>query len=157
AEDDHVELVGGEVLEVTPQGPDHRAIKDDLHVRLADAYRSHNAHVLNQGPLRAGRVGVPEPDLAVLRGRPRDYVDRHPEGKDALLVIEIAKSSQVRDQAKAGDYASGGVPVYWLIDLAARSVDVHSEPDPERGRYKRVISLTESEQVDLPELAERWK
>jgi Uma2 family endonuclease len=156
AEEDHIELVRGEILQVPPQGPEHRSIKDDLHARLADAYRGRDVHVLNQGPLRAGPEGLPEPDLAILRGRARDYLRRHPEGADTLLVIEIAKSSQPRDRAKATDYARGGVPLYWLLDLDGRMLDVYSEPDPERGRYRRLVSLGEGDGVTLPELGIEW-
>ena len=156
-EDDRVELVGGEVLEVTPQGPDHRVLKDELHARLAEAYGAVEVHILDQGPLRAGPIGLPEPDLAVIRGRARNYLQRHPEGSDALLVVEIATPSQVRDRAMATDYARGGVPVYWLVDLVARSVDVYSDPDRERGRYRRMESLGEADDLTLPELEEKWK
>jgi Uma2 family endonuclease len=155
-EDDRVELVGGEILDVTPQGPEHRSMKDELHARLGEAYRGQDVHVLDQGPLRAGPIGVPEPDLAVVRGRARDYLDRHPEGTDAILVVEIAKTSQERDREKAADYARGGVPVYWLLDLVARTVDVYSEPDRERGRYRRLESRGEAESVVLPGVGLEW-
>jgi len=92
-EEDRVELVRGEILQVTPQGPEHRGLKDDLHSRLDRAYREHDVHGLDQGPLRAGPLGLPEPDLALVRGRARDYLKRHPEASEALLVIEIAKTS----------------------------------------------------------------
>jgi Uma2 family endonuclease len=156
-EDDRVELVGGEVFEVTPQGPEHGSLKDDLHRRLDRAYEPLPAHVLDQRPLRAGPVGLPEPDLAVLRGAPRDYLSRHPSGADAVLVVEIAKTSQDRDREKAADYARGGVPVYWLIDLVARTLDEYTEPDAERARYRRIVSLGEDEDVRLPDLGVTWK
>jgi len=156
-EDDRVELVGGEILQVTPQGPDHRSLKDELHGRLAEVYRGRDAHILDQGPLRAGPLGLPEPDLAVIRGRPRDFLDRHPDGTDAILVVEIAKTSQERDRAKAVDYARGGVAVYWLLDLVARTLDVYSEPDRERGRYRHIDSLADADEVTLPLVGEQWK
>lgn len=155
-EEDHVELVEGEILMVPPQGPEHRAIKADLHERLADAYRGKTVHVIDQDPLRAGSRGLPEADLAVIRGRPRDYLSSYPTGDASVLVIEIAKTSQARDRAKATDYAVGGVPVYWLLDLVARRLDVHVEPDRAAGRYRRVVSLGEDDLVELPELGERW-
>jgi Uma2 family endonuclease len=155
-EDDHVELVEGEVLEMTPQGPEHRSLKDELHARLADAYRGQSVHVLNQGPVLATSDSLPEPDLAVIRGRARDYLDRHPAGTDAVLVVEIAKTSQERDRAKAAVYARGEVPVYWLLDIAARTLDVYTEPDRERGRYRRLVSLRETEDAVLPELGATW-
>jgi Uma2 family endonuclease len=155
-DDERIELVRGDILEVTPQGPEHRGLKDDLHARLVAGYREQNVHVLDQGPLLAGARGVPEPDLAVIRGRARDYLKRHPDASEALLVIEIAKTSQERDRTKAADYASGGAPVYWLLDLEARTLDVYTDPDREHGRYRRIVSLGDDENVSLPEIDETW-
>ena len=156
-DDDRVELVNGELLIVPLHGPEHRGIKDDLHARLARAYADREVHVLNQGPLVAGELGLPEPDLAIIRGPARDYLARHPTGADALLVIEIAKSSQARDREKAADYARGAVPVYWLLDLAERRLDVHEGPLPDAGRYRQVTSLSEDDDAALPELPLRWR
>lgn len=64
-EEDRVELVQGEVLTVTPQGPDHRSLKDELHERLAHAYASQHVHVLDQGPGPGGTARR-------ARARPRD-------------------------------------------------------------------------------------
>ena len=97
-----------------------------------------------------------EPDLAVIRGSARAYLERHPDGADALLVVEIAKSSQERDRAKAADYARGCVPIYRLLDITARTLEVYSEPDGDRCRYRRFASLSDADEVGLPELVERW-
>jgi Uma2 family endonuclease len=155
-DDDRTELIDGEILTMVPQGPEHGSLKDELHARLADAYRSSDVHVLDQRPLRCGDWALPEPDLAIIRGRARDYLTRHPSAADAVLVIEIAKTSQERDREKAADYARGGAPVYWLLDLAARRLDVHAEPEPGLGRFKRLVSLDEHEDVVLPEIGARW-
>jgi Uma2 family endonuclease len=157
AESDRVELVGGEILEMTPQSPEHAAIKDDLAARLREAYRDRDVYVSEQRPFRAGPLGLPEPDVLVLRGRPRDYMTRHAEGADALLVVEVAKTSKGRDRKKAADYARGGVPIYWILDLDARTLDVHSEPDPERALYRRIETLVESDEIAPPTLEARWK
>lgn len=155
--DERIELIDGELYEVVPQGPEHRGIKNDLRERLTQAYRDCEVHLLDQDPLVAGEHGLPEPDLAVIRGRSRDYLDRHPRGDDALLVIEIAKTSQPRDRSKAVDYARGNVPVYWLLDLDARRLDVYTSPDPVAGRYERVESLKPEAEVALPETDVRWQ
>lgn len=153
---DRVELVDGEILNVAPQGPEHSSLKDEIHQRLAEAYRALDVHVRNQGPLRVGVYGVPEPDLAVVRGKSRDYLHAHPVGTDAVLVVEIAKTSQMRDRTKATDCARGDVAVYWLLDLGARTLDVYTRPDTDAERYRSLVSLTERESVELPDLGTSW-
>jgi Uma2 family endonuclease len=155
-EDERVELVQGEILSVNPQGPDHGSLKDELHARLAGAYAGRDVHILNQRPVRAGARGLPEPDLAVVRGAARNYLDHHPTGTDLVLVVELAKTSQARDRDKAADYAAGGVTSYWLVDLVTRVVEVHSDPDAELGRFRSVVVLDDEDELALPELDLRW-
>ncbi len=154
-EGDRVELVEGELLTVNPQGSDHRALKDELNRRLLVAYAQSDVHVLNQGPVVAGPFGLPEPDLAVVRGAERAYLHRHPTGADLVLVIELTKTSHARDRAKVNDYARGGVPVVWLLDLRDRVLEVFADPDPELGPYRSHEVLDEDHDVALPELALR--
>ena len=156
-EDDRVELVRGELLEMAPQSPEHGTLKDRLYRRLLEAYRDRDVNILGQRPLRTGPDGLPEPDLAVLRGPDTTYLHRHPEGTEALLVVEIAMTSHGRDRRKATDYARGGVPTYWLLDIVGRTLDVHTEPDRERSLYRLVASLNETDSVTLPELGIEWK
>lgn len=53
-------------------------------------------------------------------------------------------------RAKAATYAAAGVPVYWLVDVAARRVEVHEAPLPAEGRYGLVRLAGESEALDVP-------
>jgi Uma2 family endonuclease len=73
---------------------------------------------------------MPEPDLVVVRGTWRDYASRYPEPADTGLVIEVANTSLYEDRAMAGIYGAGGVPVYWIINLVHRQVEVYSGPGP---------------------------
>ena len=141
---------------MNPQGPDHRTLKDELHRRLLAAYTGKDVHVLNQGPIIAGPIGLPEPDLAVVRGTERAYLERHPTGSDLVLVVELTKTSHIRDRAKLHDYARGGVPVYWLVDLRARALEVFRDPDPESGSFRTHEILEEDDDVELPELTVRF-
>lgn len=154
-EDDHVELIDGELLVMTPEGPEHRTMKNDLRERLATAYGA-RFHLLDQDPIQTGDRSLPEPDLTVVRGRPRDYLERQVLAADTVLIVEVTKTSHRRDRAKVEVYARGGAPSYWLLDLDARCLEVHHDPDPETGRYRDVARLTEHEAVQLPELATSW-
>jgi Uma2 family endonuclease len=75
----------------------------------------------------------PEPDIAVVRGDPRDYPDRHPGPHDVALVVEVAESSLRQDRGpKKRVYAAGGIPVYWIVNLEARQIEVYTEPHTSR-------------------------
>jgi Uma2 family endonuclease len=152
-EDEPVELLEGELVVTPPQGPPHSAVVSDLDGRLREIYRP-GCHVRPQCPLAGATDSLPEPDLAVVRGKPRDYIKAHPSGGDVLLVVEVARTSQAIDRRKVRAYAKIGVPVYWLLDLAARRLEVRSEPDGDDYRSTRL--LRESESVTLPGVDASW-
>jgi Uma2 family endonuclease len=71
----------------------------------------------------------PEPDLVIARGDRRTYLTRHPTAGDVGLVIEVADSSLLRDQRdKTRIYARSGIPVYWIINLVDRRIEVYTQP-----------------------------
>lgn len=127
AEDDRVELINGEIIDMTPAGSRHAACVSRL-TRLLVA-RVGDAIVRVQDPLRVWGPTEPEPDLTVVRFREDFYVEQHPAPGDVLLVIEVADSSLVRDRTeKAEMYATVGIREYWLVDLTGSNVMVHSDP-----------------------------
>ncbi len=78
----------------------------------------------------------PEPDLAVLRGSPRDWLADHPS--TAALVVEIAETSLRFDRVVKGRvYAAAGIADYWIVNLRDRVVEVYREPirGTRRARY----------------------
>ncbi|MBC8068299.1 MAG: Uma2 family endonuclease [Deltaproteobacteria bacterium] len=145
AEDARVELVEGELVAVSPQGPEHSGGKGVLAQLLRRAHP--DAYLREQDPLRCGDHSLPEPDLAVVRGRPQDYMRRHPRGDEAILVVEISRTSQRLDRRKASVYAGAGVPEYWWIDQVARRVTVHREPSA--GGYAQVHVADENGELEL--------
>lgn len=78
-------------------------------------------------PLALGDRSEPEPDVAVVhRG---DYRRAHP--RTALVIIESASSGRRRDLGfKAKLYARHGMPEYWVVDLDAAQIVVHTQPRP---------------------------
>ena len=124
----HVELVGGVLVEMSPQGDEHMGLipfMTHLLVRLV----GEDYVVSPQCPVIADEISEPEPDFAILSRR-----DTRVTGKphDALLVIEIANSSLRFDLGeKARRYAGAGYPEYWVIDVRARSIHVHRDPHPD--------------------------
>ena len=126
-EDDRVELIGGEILEMTPVGPPHAWIVNRLAELIMTRLGS-GAYVSIQNPLRLGRDTEPQPDLVVAR-RSGAYARRHPEPGDVLLVVEAADSSLRYDRLeKIPRYGGAGVPETWLVDIAAGTVTAYTDP-----------------------------
>jgi Uma2 family endonuclease len=155
SEDEHVELLDGALVEMTPKGPEHADTTAKLSDRLRAAY-SGSGRVREEKPLDLDAYNLPEPDIAVVRGGPGVYTRRHPRGPDTVVVVELSWSSQRRDRRKAAIYAAGGVEVYWILDLEARRLEVRTTPVD--GAYQMTRILGEDDVVELPESqpAVRW-
>lgn len=139
--DERVELLAGVLLAVSPQGARHAQTIQRLTHRLVIAL-DRRAEVRVQLPLAVSDESEPEPDLAVVA--PGDYSAGHPSA--ALLVIEVAETSQHRDRTLKGQvYAAAGVPEYWLCDLAAGAIEVHREPAADG--YRRLETRRTGESV----------
>ncbi len=94
---------------------------------------------------------VPEPDLKIVRGRPEDYPRDYPTTKDVPLVIEVSDKTLRDDRAMASDYAAEGIPFYWIVNLAERSVEVHAHPAAGVYRQRNTFSLGEEVPLRIDE------
>lgn len=147
-EDERLELLEGELIVVSPQDPRHAALAAKLQ-QLVAAVAPPDTHVRLHSPIAAGPDSLPEPDLALVRGRAEDYLDHHPSSEDALLVGEIAVTSQAADRLKVRIYGEAAVPVYWLLDLPSRRLEVHTGPLP-AGGYAESRIAGAADSVSLP-------
>jgi Uma2 family endonuclease len=129
--EERVELLDGDVVEMSPQLSRH-ATAVTLATRTLTLLFTDRAVVRVQLPFRLfGRL-APEPDIAVAPGDVRDYLGSHPD--TALLVIEISDSSLDYDQRiKSSQYASAGIPEYWILDLVNGRLEARQEPVPMPG------------------------
>ncbi len=133
-EDDRVELIAGEIVEMSPTGGRHVQCVGRTNRHLSRQV-GENVLVNVQSPIRLSNDGEPEPDFAVVRDR--DYGGALPSPPDILLVIEVAESSRDYDRnVKLPLYAAAGIPEAWLVDLVAQTVERHTEPH--NGRYSLI-------------------
>ena len=127
-EDDRVELLDGQIVEMTPIGPEHAGCVDDLAQWLTQHLRG-SAIVRVQNPVQLGDHAEPQPDIAVVRPRPGGYRGGHPGPRDVLLVVEVADTSLRDDrERKLPLYAQAGIPEVWLVNLPEDGIDIHREP-----------------------------
>lgn len=127
-----VELIEGEIIDMSPIGSRHAAVVARLNRHLQRAVGD-RALVLVQSSIRLSNHSEPEPDLALLRPRTDDYAAALPTATDALLIIEVADSSAAYDlQVKMPLYARHGVPELWVLDLDAGTVHRFRQPKGEQ-------------------------
>ncbi|TWT87122.1 hypothetical protein Mal64_26570 [Pseudobythopirellula maris] len=123
--DKRVELIDGEIIELSPQSEEHFFGIDNLRSLLEKAF-GEAYWVRSQASVAASEHSEPEPDVAVIEG-PRRVMDDHPT--TALLAVEVSKTTQSYDKgAKADLYASTGTHDYWVLDLVRRELVVHRQP-----------------------------
>lgn len=83
----------------------------------------------------------------MVRGDVEDYITRHPGAPDTALVVEVACSSLAADRALAKTYGGGGIPVYWIVNVVDRQLEVYAHPTD--GVYPDPTIFGETESVDL--------
>ena len=115
-EDDHIELIEGEIVTMSPIGSEHSGIVDQLNEILVNQLAK-RAVVKVQGPIQLDEHSEPEPDIVLSKPR-RDYYKRSlPTPADVLLVIEVADSSLAYDRTvKMPLYAQAGIAEAWIIN-----------------------------------------
>jgi Uma2 family endonuclease len=112
-----VELVNGEILEMSPEGAPHSSycgeIAEYLRRILGDRAKVREAH-----PITLADHSEPEPDIAIVRNRSTLYRDRHPLPADIFWLIEVANSTLDKDLGiKKNLYATAGIAEYWVLNL----------------------------------------
>jgi Uma2 family endonuclease len=135
--DDRVELIEGEIIEMSPIGSRHAGTVARIHhvfsTRLGD-----QAVVWIQNPLVLAQLqSEPEPDIMLLAPRTDFYAAGLPEPPDVRLLVEVADSSLLYDRrTKLPLYARAGVTEAWLVDLEAARIEIHR--DAAGSRYRNV-------------------
>jgi len=126
--DDRVELLDGEIVEMSPIGARHAATVTRLQ-RLFERLAGHGAIVRVQQPVRLDPYSEPEPDIALVRPRADFYAEAHPTPGDVLLIVEVADTSLRSDRhRKLPTYARARIPDVWLVDLSTDRVEQNREP-----------------------------
>src|SRR5215510_6118822 len=144
-EDDRVELLNGEIIEMSPIGPRHASHVDRLNELLTAKLRK-VAIVRVQSPILLSDYSEPQPDLTLLKRRADFYVGGHPTPADVLVVIEVSDSTVEKDRrAKIPSYSLAGIPETWLIDLVEDRSEVHSKPY--NGIYQEVRIIQRGQKV----------
>ena len=150
-EDDRVELLDGQIVEMSPIGARHAACV----IRLENLLTRHTAEdtaVSTQNPVVLAERWEPQPDIAILR-RPGGLSGAWlPKPEDIVLVIEVADTSLERDRdVKFPQYAAAGIPEAWLVELESDVIRLCRNPGPDGYRDVRTVGRGETLQpLHLP-------
>ena len=128
--EERLELIGGEIVEKMTQNSPH-ATAINLTAECIHAILTGGFHLRLQEPLNLGD-SQPEPDVALVTGKIRDYAQQHPT--TALLIVEVSDTTLSFDRlTKASLYAQADIADYWVLNLTDRVLEVHRNPAPLSG------------------------
>jgi Uma2 family endonuclease len=148
-EHDRVHLINGVLVAKMTQNDPH-CTADDLCGEALRRVIPAGWYIRAAKPIRIpGRAGrrdsKPEPDRCVVRGTIRDYEERSPGPADVGLIVEIADASLADERKLAIEvYGPARIPVYWIVDLLHRQVEVHTAPGPRGYRSTEVFKEGQS-------------
>ena len=147
SENDKVELINGEIIEMSPIGRRHAACVDRIN-RLFNNILGIKVIVRVQNPILLNNLSEPEPDIALLKPRTDFYESGHPQPQDIFLLIEVADSSIEYDRdVKIPLYASSGITEVWLVDIYQQVIIVYRYPS-ENG-YSDIQILSRGEKLSI--------
>ncbi|WP_162417556.1 Uma2 family endonuclease [Cyclobacterium roseum] len=137
--EDPVELIHGEIFQMSPIGSRQAAIVDYL-AKVMNQLFDGKAIVRVQNPIRFDNNNEPEPDISLLKYRSDYYSTAHPGSADVLALIEVSGSSIRFDkEVKAPLYAAHGIRECWIIDLDNNQIEFLSKPQGDAYTKTRVF------------------
>lgn len=123
-----VELIDGDIVEMAPELPIHRATyrrgEKYLQSVLGD-----RAVIFTAAPITLPDNSEPQPDICIAAPLESRYDQRHPMPADIYWLIEVSNSTLEYDLGpKANTYASHQIQEYWVIDIPNHQLWIHREP-----------------------------
>ena len=127
-EDDRVELIKGEIIEMSPVGRRHAAHVKRLN-KLFSRQLGDRALVGIQDPVELDDTSEPQPDVSLLQPRPDFYEARHPQSQDIFLLVEVSDTTAEYDrEVKIPLYAEDKIVEVWLVDINEQCLEVYRQP-----------------------------
>ena len=130
-EEERLELVDGEIVPMSPKGPRHQSAVRRTARQLRRVFNEAEWTLMEDSALALANSRERYPDLLVAGGGDAEYDDRVAEPADVVLVIEVSDTTLATDRDVKGlEYALAGIPEYWIVNLADRSLEVYRDPSP---------------------------
>jgi Uma2 family endonuclease len=136
-----VELLKGEIVEMSPEGEPHAYCSHEASDYLTNLLGK-LATIRQAKPITLPNDSEPEPDIAIVQRLGREYREHHPYPENIFWLIEYGNSSLEKDlEIKSKIYAEVGIPEYWVVNLKRSTLVVFREPLD--GEYATKLTLTE--------------
>ena len=145
-EDERVELIDGEIIEMSPTGHRHAVCVSRATTMFIEAF-GRRVVVGPQNPLQLSDWTEPQPDLVVFKPRADFYSAKKPTPDDVLFTVEVSDTSLRFDRnVKLPRYAAAGIPEVWIEDLQNNLLLVYR--DPTGKEYRTAFNLRPSDTVE---------
>jgi Uma2 family endonuclease len=152
-DEQRVELLKGEIVEMSPEGEPHAYFSSEAGEFL-DRFLGDQAMIRHSKPITLPNNSEPEPDIAIVQRLGREYLEHHPYPNNIFWLIEYSDSSLDKDlQTKSKVYAEVGILEYWVVNLRRRQLIVFR--DSQDGEYasKSTFTLRSIYPLAFPDVA----
>lgn len=147
----HVELLDGEIVEMSPEGIPHADLSDEAATYLRGLLGD-RAKVREGKPITLSNQSEPEPDLCICQNI--RYNAHHPYPENIFWVIEYSNSSLEKDlTVKLLTYAAAAIQEYWVVNLKARKVIVFRDPADREYQQKQTLSQGNITPLAFPDIS----
>ena len=138
--DARVELLDGEIIDMSPIGPFHGGVTNHL-IQLFSVAAKGRWIVSAGNPVRLDDYSEPQPDIMLVTPAKDFYRKRHPQPADVFLLVEVADSSLLRDvNEKLPVYGRSGIAEVWIVNLNDETIEVYRQPHFTGYGIKAVLS-----------------
>ncbi len=144
------EFLGGEIIEMPTMNSPHATgltLADD---NLRKVF-SENFVVRNQMPMNFGAEFEVVPDIVIIKGKARDFINAHPQTADLVVEISDTTLSYERNR-KASLFAKNGIEDYWILNLKNGRLEIYRRPITDKNAfhgfgYAEMLIFTEKDTV----------
>jgi Uma2 family endonuclease len=152
--DARVELLDGEIIDMSPIGPFHGGVVGRL-TRFLTPLSKNRWLLSSRNPLRLNNHSEPEPDVMLLKPSPDDYTNRHPRPEDVFLLVEVSDASLATDlEKKLPAYGRAGVTEVWIVNLEEAAIEIYRDPHFDGYSSKTVLRAgDEARPLAFPDVA----
>ncbi len=147
----NVELVAGEIIEMSPEGPLHYSLASGMADYLQKLLRGF-AHVRFNGPISLA-TSQPQPDIAIVKLPKQQYRHSHPTPAQIFWIIEVSHTTLDYDtNEKKLVYAQAGIQEYWVVDVNQQQLNLFRQPVGNDYQIKSVVREGNITPKSFPEI-----